>query len=285
MPNVKPPHRLFDREKQVRQSITPPVLVRIHDYDVVGFADVAADFGSENFAYVVTPNVDHLIRFCDDPSFRALYATAGFILNDSRVLSSLVSISKGVKLQVCTGSDLTERLFSKIIKANDRVVLIGSNAVQVKALEHRYGLSSLRHFEPPMGFIRDDEAVEACLRFIESQSPFRFCFLAVGCPQQEILANKLRERGIARGLAFCIGASINFLTGTERRAPHWMQRVGMEWAFRLFQDPGRLAKRYLIRGPRIFKLLKRIQFELVTPASSHSQKLPKLSNGSRIEQP
>jgi N-acetylglucosaminyldiphosphoundecaprenol N-acetyl-beta-D-mannosaminyltransferase len=273
MPHIKPPHLPLNGERQISPSITSHVSVRIHDYDLVRFADVAADFGSENFAYVVTPNVDHLIRFCDDPSFRALYATAGFILNDSRFLSSLVSISKGVKLQVCTGSDLTERVFSKIIKPNDRILLVGSNAVQAKALEQRYGLNSLRHFEPPMGFIHDPDAVEACLRFIEAQSPFRFCFLAVGCPQQEILANKLRERGIARGLAFCIGASINFLTGTERRAPQWMQRVGMEWAFRLAQDPGRLAKRYLIRGPRIFKLLKRIEFELVSPVIAQSQEL------------
>lgn len=219
MPKVNSPHLHVDRSKQVDPSAIPPVLVQIHDYDLPSFANVAAGFGCESFAYVVTPNVDHLIRFCDDPSFRALYSTAGFILNDSRVLSWLANAYKDVKLPVCTGSDLTEMLFAKIIKTNDRIVLIGSNAVQAKALEQLYGLNSLNHFEPPMGFIHDAEAVEVCLRFIEAQSPFRFCFLAVGCPQQEILANKLQQRGVARGLAFCIGASINFLTGTERRAP------------------------------------------------------------------
>jgi exopolysaccharide biosynthesis WecB/TagA/CpsF family protein len=273
MPQVNSPHLHVDRSKQVDPSAIPPVLVQIHDYDLPGFANVAAGFGCESFAYVVTPNVDHLIRFCDDPSFRALYATAGFILNDSRVLSRLVNVYKDVKLPVCTGSDLTEMLFAKIIKTNDRIVLIGSNAVQAKALEQLYGLNSLNHFEPPMGFIHDAEAVEVCLRFIEAQSPFRFCFLAVGCPQQEILANKLQQRGVARGLAFCIGASINFLTGTERRAPQWMQKANLEWAFRLSQDPGRLAKRYLVRGPRIFKLLKRIQFKLLNPTISPSQEL------------
>lgn len=244
-----------------------PILVKIDDYDLASFTNVAAAFGAEQFAYVVTPNVDHLIRFCDDPSFRALYASAGFVLNDSRFLASMVQASKGIKLRVCTGSDLTEALFSKVIKPDDRIVLIGSNSVQARALEQLYGLTSLKHFEPPMGFIHDGDAVEACLRFVESQSPFRFCFLAVGCPQQEIIARKLQERGIARGLALCIGASINFLTGNERRAPRWMQRVGLEWTFRLMQDPGRLAKRYLVRGPRIFKLLKRIRFELARPVS------------------
>ena len=270
MPHVSPP--------QLRQATTQPVVVRIHDYDLNSFAEVAANFDREHFAYVVTPNVDHLIRFYDDPSFRELYATAGFILNDSRFLSSVVKFAKGIKLPVCTGSDLTETVLAKIAKPNDRIVLIGSSAEQAKALESRYGLTSLKHFDPPMGFIRDTNAVEACLQFIETQSPFRFCFLAIGCPQQEIVANKLRERGIARGLAFCIGASINFLTGTERRAPHWMQKAGIEWAFRLFQDPGRLAKRYLVRGPRIFRLLKHIQFELVHPAAKQSQELQNLPN-------
>jgi UDP-N-acetyl-D-mannosaminuronic acid transferase (WecB/TagA/CpsF family) len=65
----------------------------------------------------------------------------------------------------------------------------------------------------------------------------------------------LKVRGKARGLALCIGASINFLTGVERRAPKWMQRIGMEWLYRLVHDPVRLAKRYLVRGPRIFSLL------------------------------
>jgi UDP-N-acetyl-D-mannosaminuronic acid transferase (WecB/TagA/CpsF family) len=108
---------------------------------------------------------------------------------------------------------------------------------------------------PPMGFIDDPSEVARCVEFIESCSPFRFCFLAVGAPQQELLARMLKARGKARGMAFCIGASINFLTGVERRAPPWMQRIGMEWLYRLVHDPGRLAKRYLVRGPRVFSLL------------------------------
>jgi exopolysaccharide biosynthesis WecB/TagA/CpsF family protein len=275
--NVGPPRLLFDRRKQPRALATPPTIMRMDDYDVTDFADVAAEFGSESFAYVVTPNVDHLIRFCDDESFRALYAEAGFILNDSRFLSRVVSVARGVRLRVCTGSDLTEKLLSKVVRADDRIVLVGSTAVQARQLAHRYGLHSIRHIEPPMGFINDPQSVEACLRYIESQSPFRFCFLALGCPQQEILANKLRERGIARGLTLCIGASINYLTDVERRAPQWMRRSGVEWAFRLIQDPRRLAKRYLVRGPRIFLLLKRIKFELLRPVNTEVptvQRLP-----------
>ena len=271
-----PPQILFDRRRQPRierrKHPRQPTVVRLDNYDLPGFADVAADFGSDHFAYVVTPNVDHLIRFCDDESFRTLYAEAGFILNDSRLLSRVVSVSKGIQLRVCTGSDLTERLLSQVVNRDDRIVLIGSTPAQATQISQRFGLRQLKHYEPPMGFIKDPEAVEACLRFVESQSPFRFCFLAVGSPQQEVLANKLGSRGLARGLTLCIGASINFLTNVERRAPVWVRNASLEWAFRLIQHPRHLAKRYLIRGPRIFLLLKHIKFELMHSPVESSQR-------------
>ena len=93
----------------------------------------------------------------------------------------------------------------------------------LQELRGRFGLKALRHIDPPMNFIRDESAVECCLRAIEESSPFRFCFLAIGSPQQEIIAQKLKERGVARGLALCIGASINFITGVEKRAPLWIR--------------------------------------------------------------
>ena len=227
----------------------------LDDYDLDGFVKLAAAFGTDRFGYVVTPNVDHLIRFHDEPTFRALYADAAYVLLDSRFLSIVFRLAKALRVRVCTGSDLTAQLFKRIIAPDDPIVLIGGNSEQARILATRYGLRNLRHFNPPMGFIRDPRAVETCVEFIESCSPFRFCFLAVGAPQQEALAQMLKARGVVRGLALCIGASVNFLTGVERRAPTWMQRIGMEWLFRLAHDPGRLAKRYLWRGPRVFSLL------------------------------
>jgi exopolysaccharide biosynthesis WecB/TagA/CpsF family protein len=227
----------------------------LDDYDLEGFIPVASHFGSDRFGYVVTPNVDHLIRFHDHPSFRALYAEATYVLLDSRFLSYIFRVVKATRVHVCTGSDLTEQLFSRVISPTDRIVLIGSTDDQARLLEARYGLEGLQHYNPPMGFINDPAEVERCIEFVEGRSPFRFCFLAVGAPQQEILAQKLKARGLARGLGLCIGASINFLTDVERRAPAWMQRIGMEWLYRLVQDPGRLARRYLVRGPRVFPLI------------------------------
>ncbi len=234
----------------------------LSDYTLPEFMAVAEHFAGDEYAYAVTPNVDHLIRYYDDVAFRDLYRSARFVLLDSRFIALLLRLTTGARLPTCTGSDITARLFSDIIRPDDKVVVIGSSAAQAEMLRQRHGLRGLRHFNPPMGFINDPQSVEATLRFIEEQSPFRFCLLAVGCPQQEILAKALQIRGKSKGLALCIGASINFITGGERRAPRWLGALGLEWMFRLIQSPVRLAGRYLLRGPRIFLLLPRLKLRL-----------------------
>lgn len=234
----------------------------LDDFDLPRFLPVAAKFGHEHYGFLVTPNVDHLIRFHDEASFRDIYRAATFVLLDSRVVARLLRLFKALSFPVCPGSDLTSALFSDVIRASDRVVIVGGSARQAQTLAQRYGLTDVRHHEPPMGFIRDSAAVERCLQFVEDASPFRFCFLAVGSPQQEALAQALGERGRARGLALCVGASLNFLTDVERRAPVWIQHAGLEWLFRLLQAPRRLAYRYLVRGPRFFAQLSSSRFVL-----------------------
>ena len=223
---------------------------------------MAASFGCDHYGFVVTPNVDHLIRYHDDPVFRRHYQAAAYVLMDSRFASRLLRLTKGIKLPVCTGSDLTTTLFADIIGPADRIVLIGGSNEQAQAIVCRYSLRDVAHHNPPMGFIRDPRATAECLDFIEAHSPFRFCFLALGAPQQEAVAYALKQRGKARGLALCIGASLNFITGAERRAPVWMQQAGLEWLYRLLQNPRRLARRYLVRGPRFLLLLRCSKFVL-----------------------
>jgi exopolysaccharide biosynthesis WecB/TagA/CpsF family protein len=243
-------------------GLTDTVILRevvhvIDDFGLPEFTAVAAGYGQERYGYVVTPNVDHLIRYYEDSSFRSQYRSADFILMDSRFAARLVRMLKGVKLPVCTGSDLTATLLAKVVEPADRIVMIGGSTTQADQIAAKYGLTNVAHYNPPMGFIKDPAAVEECLQFIERASPFRFCFLAVGSPQQEAIAQMLRTRGAARGLALCIGASLNFITGLEKRAPLWMQKMALEWLYRLLQDPKRLARRYLVRGPRIFAHLRR----------------------------
>jgi exopolysaccharide biosynthesis WecB/TagA/CpsF family protein len=237
-------------------------VMEIDDYDLSQALKIAAAFGSDRYGYIVTPNVDHAIRHYYDANFRALYAQAAYVLLDSRFLANILGLIKGQIFRVCPGSDLTASVLCQVIEPHDAAVLVGGSAAQAQELRQRFGLTALHHIDPPMNFIADNVAVESCLRDIEAASPFRFCLLAIGSPQQEIIAQKLKERGIARGLALCVGAAVNYLTGVEKRAPLWMQRLGFEWLFRLIQDPKRMAKRYLVHGPVIFLLLGRMEFRL-----------------------
>ena len=229
----------------------------VDDLDLAMFTQLAAAFGEDKYGFVVTPNADHLLRLHEDLAFRRSYASADFVLLDSRFLAHWLRWTRRQYLRVCPGSDLTKVLFDKVISPTDRLVIIGGTTAQAQQLRTQHGLRDLHQLVPPMGFISDPAAVETCLEFIEQQSPFRFCLLAVGAPQQERLAELLKQRGRARGLALCVGASLNFLTGEERRAPSWMRRCGVEWLYRLLQDPRRLAGRYLWRGPRVFGVMAR----------------------------
>lgn len=253
-----------------RSSITRkrnPVAFEFDEYALPEFLSVAASFDTQKYGYVATPNVDGLIRLYESASFRAEYAMAAYVLLDSRVAAFLFRLFHGVRVPVCPGSDLTAALLQQVIRPDDRVVLIGSSEQQAQIIRERFGLKDLLHHNPPMGFIRDAAAVETCLQFVESASPFRFCLIAVGDPQGVITAHHLAERARARGLAFIIGASIDFITGKQRRAPTWMQRVGCEWLYRLMRNPRRLAWRYLARGPKFFVYLGKSRVVLRQPRS------------------
>ncbi len=239
------------------------------------------------FAYIVTPNVDHVVRLwrADSP-VREAYEDADLSLCDSRIIGGLARAC-GVQLPIVTGSDLTAILFRYFLGPYDRIVVIGGTPELVAQLRRAYGLREVRHHNPPMGFIRDPAAVTAAAEFVE-RWPARWIFLAVGSPQQELLAHAVKRRGRATGTALCIGASLLFLTGDLPRAPLWMQRANLEWLHRLSTEPARLWRRYLVQGPAIFKIAaehvkarhgeeaRGVQVSIVVPTFRREHLLPRL---------
>jgi N-acetylglucosaminyldiphosphoundecaprenol N-acetyl-beta-D-mannosaminyltransferase len=219
-------------------------------------ARLAARDPGADFAYVTTPNADHLVRLARQPEFGELYEGAALRLLDSRVVARLARALGMEPPPVVPGSDLTAALFGTAIRPGEPVTVLGAPADAIAAIRARYGLRALAHHDPPMGFDADPEAMERALSFLEA-NPARFTFLAVGSPRQCRVALALARRGRARGIGLCIGASLLFLSGHERRAPRAVQLAGMEWAWRLAQDPRRLARRYLRDNPAILALLWR----------------------------
>ncbi|HIG23908.1 MAG TPA: glycosyltransferase [Henriciella marina] len=215
----------------------------------------ASALGSESFWYVVTPNVDHMVRLQREKALRGLYDEAGLVLNDSRILELLAGFEK-IDLPASPGADIVQTLFEKELDPEEPVVVIGCTASEISALKARFGLSDVRWHDPPMGLRNKPEAVKAAAEFM-ARNPARFHFLCVGSPQQEMVALAAKQLGNVQGVGLCCGASLDFLTGRTTRAPEWMRKFRLEWLHRLTSEPQRMFKRYLIDGPKIFGMWQR----------------------------
>lgn len=225
-------------------------------FDTASLDDAARNILAEMhgpFRYVITPNVHHMVRLAEDRAvMQPLFDSAWRIYCDSRVLARLARLT-GVNLSVVPGSDLTARLIELASDRRLAVALVGPTAEACATLKRKYPGLDIRSYTPPMGFIRDATEVQKCVDFVVTANA-PLMFLAVGMPQQEILARRLANLPDASGIGLCIGASIDFLTGKQKRAPVLMQKAGLEWLHRLLSDPRRLARRYLVECPRIFYL-------------------------------
>jgi exopolysaccharide biosynthesis WecB/TagA/CpsF family protein len=209
------------------------------------------------FAYVVTPNVDHVVRVHHDPSglLISYYRNALLSTCDSRIIQLLASL-KRQDIPLVTGSDLTASLFRDGLKPGESVTIVGCEDATISRLREIYPRLQIHHYNPPMGFSTDAAESEKVLQFIERSST-RLTFLAVGSPQQEHIAHQASLGRLQHGLCLCVGASINFIVNPNLRAPAWAQFMHMEWLYRLAREPRRLWWRYLVDDMAIFRIFLR----------------------------
>jgi N-acetylglucosaminyldiphosphoundecaprenol N-acetyl-beta-D-mannosaminyltransferase len=198
------------------------------------------------FSYVVTPNINHVVMLSNDKNehLRKSYKNASYRICDSRLLEPVLKILGIEVSEVIPGSSLTEDLFNLASDKSLSICVIGGSDQDIKILSEKYSSIKISHYNPPMGFINDENEISTCIEFVEN-NPSSFTLLAVGCPRQEILAHKIFSSGKSKGVGLCIGASISFLSGSTKRAPMWIQKLKLEWLHRIFQEPRRLAGRYL----------------------------------------
>ncbi|WP_073331194.1 WecB/TagA/CpsF family glycosyltransferase [Wenxinia saemankumensis] len=195
---------------------------------------------------LVTLNLDHLVKLRRDAAFRAAYARAEFVTADGNPVVWLSRLA-GRGVELVPGADLVLPLARLAARAGVPVGLLGGTEAALDAaaahLEAQVpGLRVAARIAPPMGFDPAGAPAAALLREAES-SGARLVFLALGAPKQELLA--ARGRDLTPGLGFaCIGAGLDFLGGSQRRAPAWIRRLAMEWVWRMATDPRRLVGRY-----------------------------------------
>jgi exopolysaccharide biosynthesis WecB/TagA/CpsF family protein len=210
-------------------------------------AEVAARLArGEGFA-LATLNLDHLEKLGRLPAFRAAYAAHDLVVADGHPVVWLARLA-GRPVRLAPGADLVLPLARAAAAAGAPVALVGSTAAALDAAAARMraevpGLALAARLAPPMGF---DPAGPEAGRLLDAlgASGARLAFLALGAPKQEMLA--ARGRGMLPGMGFAsVGAGLDFLAGTQRRAPAWMRRAALEWLWRAGTAPRRLGPRYL----------------------------------------
>lgn len=199
------------------------------------------------YGYVVTPNVDHVVKLMDGRIEREVYDGAALKVCDSRILAHLARL-RGKALAVYPGSDLTADLL-----ASDHHLTIGvfgPDRAAFEDLRARFPHRRFTFIEAPMltpGTPGWTDAVEAAAR-----ADWDVLLACVSFPKQERFAHALRGAGRERGVTLCVGASVDFLTGRQHRAPVLFQRLSLEWLHRLLSQPRRMFRRYVVEGPAIF---------------------------------
>jgi exopolysaccharide biosynthesis WecB/TagA/CpsF family protein len=204
------------------------------------------------FAYMVTPNADHLARLKRQPNLRQVYEQAWLCVLDSRLLGRLAARLGLAAPHVATGADITAQLLNAL--EPQRVAIIGLDAKYLPALRARYRHLYFVHHAPPPNLLNDQLAFRRARDFAVSTNA-AYTFIAVGSPVQELLAYAISLQPGSTGTGLCIGAALEYCAGAATRAPAWMQHAGLEWLHRLARDPARLARRYLVDDPPVLAAL------------------------------
>lgn len=224
--------------------------------------------------YVVTLNVDILITALEDPSHFQACQDATLIVADGMPLV-WVSGFLGSKLKGrVNGADLAEAVVELAARKGYRLFLLGGAPSvpqrAARALEARFpDLIVAGAMSPPVDFERDPSEVERTVDAVR-RARADIVLVGLGAPKQEIWMHRNLERcGVALGIG--VGGTFNFWIGDVRRAPRAFQRIGLEWLWRLWCEPRRLWRRYLVRDMRFFPLVLREAFwRLVRPSSEVS---------------
>ncbi|MGZ9809027.1 WecB/TagA/CpsF family glycosyltransferase [Pseudoroseicyclus sp. H15] len=196
---------------------------------------------------MATLNLDHVVKLRRDPAFRKAYAAHELVTADGNPIVWLSRLA-GRPVALLPGSDMILPMARLAASCGIRVALLGATEGALASAARRMedevpGLAVTARVSPPMGFDPDSDAAAAALADV-ADSGAGMVFLALGAPKQERLAARGRKLHPAMGFV-SIGAGLDFLAGTQRRAPDWVREAALEWLWRMVSDPRRLTRRYV----------------------------------------
>jgi N-acetylglucosaminyldiphosphoundecaprenol N-acetyl-beta-D-mannosaminyltransferase len=276
------PHALVDQLREARREAALPVSAaddRAHPIALLGvlFDNVTTGetvrlieqmVSSGTPHYLATANVDFLVQSRHDVELRRILMDAHLVLCDGTPLLWASRLLGNPLPERVAGSDLVPLLIQIAEQRKYRLFFLGGSPEvskrAVAKLEAQYpDLIISGHYSPPFSHLLEMNHQEiVCL--IKQARP-DILFVSFGCPKQEKwIAMHYRSLGVPVSVG--VGATIDFLAGEALRAPRWMRKAGLEWVFRMAQEPRRLFGRYM-RDLWLFSMAMSLQLWQMRPGT------------------
>jgi N-acetylglucosaminyldiphosphoundecaprenol N-acetyl-beta-D-mannosaminyltransferase len=225
--------------------------VRIDTVPVEQTSETIIQLSREGHHYVCAANVHMIMESHDDARFRDLVNSATIVVPDGKPIVWALRRLGAKRVERITGYSLTLQVLEKARKNGISVGFYGGDEKILDLMVRRVqkdhpGLRIAYAFSPPFRTLSDNEDQTIVENLV--QSGVKILFVGLGCPKQEqwMASHKDQIPAVMIG----VGAVFEFLAGTKARAPKVLQEMGLEWLFRLFLEPRRLWRRYLVENPR-----------------------------------
>jgi N-acetylglucosaminyldiphosphoundecaprenol N-acetyl-beta-D-mannosaminyltransferase len=216
-----------------------------------------ATLGKEHrSSYVCCVNVHMCMEAQDDPEFAAVVNGADLATADGMPILNGLNARTGSRQERVAGNDLMPAVLAVAEKQDLGVFLHGGKqstleAIVDRALKEYPALRIVGTHSPPFRKATDRERVAEVERIVASGA--NIVLVSLGCPRQERWMADMK--GKVPAVMLGVGGAFLLYAGQDRRAPKWMRDASLEWVFRLWLEPGRLWKRYLVTNTK-FMLLR-----------------------------
>jgi N-acetylglucosaminyldiphosphoundecaprenol N-acetyl-beta-D-mannosaminyltransferase len=221
---------------------------------------IAAMIASGRGGAVFTPNVDHVVMADHDERFRRAYEGAALSLADGMPILWAARLLGAPLPEKISGSDLMLPLMRRAEREGWGVYILGGapgvGATAAERLVARFPGIAIAGFDAPRIDMNAPEASRADVLARVRASNAHLVLVAFGAPKQELWIAEAAPH-LRPAVLLGVGAAIDFIAGTAKRAPLWMSASGLEWLYRLSREPRRLWRRYLIRDPEFLLIVLR----------------------------
>lgn len=198
-------------------------------------------------SYICVANVHMTIEAFKDINYSKIVNNANLITPDGMPIAKAIALLYKIKQDRVAGMDLLPDLLKMAEKENLGIFFYGSTnetLQKTKAFVEKVypTINNHSYYSPPFRLLTPEEEVSVIKRINDSGS--HLIFIALGCPKQEKWMASMK--GKINACMIGIGGALPVMIGDQKRAPIWMQKLSLEWVYRLIQEPRRLFKRYLI---------------------------------------